>query len=445
MIPRPLGAGVILLLLGLQTASPFDPMRGSLARASAQSVYADDPADPWNELFFLLFTRSVPARVVAPDTRPFNAGDERLRLSDRRVTRIEAGDRAIDPLYPSWQWMNGTAFDFSGERRWRILEEPQLERLKTAIDAIHRTAASRTPLALALIQADLWAAYDMLSAASQPSGAGTGSFRPAIPRSREAAEALPRIASAMRALALTDAEIARLPATYIDAVQSSRLPPIFDERSGWMEIRWSPRRTHDQAAGDRRATRVFVKPRQRPADVPTFLNRFRDGQGEDFGELESVALVTEILLITTDGRVVRSPLTWEVQLRGAAARIGGADVAQFEVSRRRLLTSPASGGLVGVNATDPVYMPMAGNDFSFATPPSLDGEPVVAPLALRCAMCHTSRPGVGHIVTFSTSKRRGPSAPPVNRLSPAENLHAREVAARKMKTPEFRALLAQWR
>jgi hypothetical protein len=30
------------------------------------------------------------------------AGDRRLTLSPRTVTRIESGDRAADPLYPSW-------------------------------------------------------------------------------------------------------------------------------------------------------------------------------------------------------------------------------------------------------------------------------------------------------------------------------------------------------
>ena len=440
---RPIG-GALILLLGMPAQPAFDPMRGSLDRAVPQAVYSDDIADPWNELFFLLFTRSVPARVVAPDARPLSSGDERLALSDRRFTRIEAGDRAIDPLYPSWQWMNSTAFDFSGSRRWRVLEEPQLLRLGTAINTVQRTARSRPPLARALMQADLWAAYEMLAAAAQPSGAGTSSYRPAIPRSREASEMLPRLASAMRALALTGDEIAQLPASYPDAVASSRLPPVLVERSAWIEIRWFAHRMHERAANDRRATRVFVKPRQRPADMQAFLNQFRELHGGDGDQLESVALVTEILLITSDGRVVPSPLTWEVQLRGAAARIAGADVAQFELSRRRLLTSPKTGGLVTVGAADPVYLPMAGNDFSFATPPRLDGEPVVAPLATRCAVCHGSKPGVGHMMTFSKSKAGGP-APPVDRLSPAANLHAREVAARKMASAEFRALMQQWR
>src|SRR6188768_3777506 len=246
MMLRPIGAGVVLLL-GLQAAATFDPMRGSLQRAAPQPVYSEDAADPWNELFFLLFTRSVPARVIAPDALPFSAGDERLRLNDRRVTRIEGGDRAIDPLYPSWQWMNSTAFDFGGGRKWRVLEEPQLGRLMTAINGVQRTAATRTPLARALMQADLWAAYDMLAAASQPSSVpGIRGERPAIALAREAAEALPRLAAAMRALALTETEIAKLPDSYENAVQASRLPPVFDERSGWMEVRWFPTRMHDR-------------------------------------------------------------------------------------------------------------------------------------------------------------------------------------------------------
>ena len=88
---------------------------------------------------------------------------------------------------------------------------------------------------------------------------------------------------------------------------------------------------------------------------------------------------------------------------------------------------------------------MAGNDFSFATPPDLKGEPVVTPLTMRCGLCHGPARGVGHMVTFSMSKSPDRAAPPVDRLSPSAHLHTREVAARKMESPEFRALLAQWR
>ena len=74
---------------GQQAARGFDPLRGSLARSEPQSIYAPDPEDAWNQVFFLLFTRTIESRVMANGAPPFASGDDRLALSDRRVTRIE--------------------------------------------------------------------------------------------------------------------------------------------------------------------------------------------------------------------------------------------------------------------------------------------------------------------------------------------------------------------
>jgi hypothetical protein len=45
---------------------------------------------------------TLETRLVADGSELFMAGDRRLTLSPRTVTRIESGDRAADPLYPSW-------------------------------------------------------------------------------------------------------------------------------------------------------------------------------------------------------------------------------------------------------------------------------------------------------------------------------------------------------
>jgi hypothetical protein len=360
------------------------------------------------------------------------AGDERLKLTNERIARIESGDRAIDPLYPSWLWMGSTHFDFARDSTWRILREPRYSRLVATLDSVRRTASSRPPMARALMQVDLWSAYDMLHTASAPRR-GPPPFD-AAEREQRARALLPLIATTLHALALSDKEIAALPDTYSAAAKRLGLPDLLASRSDWMEIRWMPRRSHDVAAGHRRATRVFLRPAKRPSDERAFLNRLREGHGDSGGALDSVALLIQLLLIRNDGMVVPSPITYEAQFRGGAAL----SIPQYELSRRLLISSPSTGGLVGLEANAPAYLPMAGNDFSFATPPQLDGDAVLAPLATRCAGCH----GVGHLMTFSMSGRPDSS---VDRLPTRQNVHAGDVAKRKIELEDFKALVQHWR
>jgi hypothetical protein len=434
---RPLTTAIVLLLV--QPPGNFDPLQGSLARNEPQAIYATDPGDAWNQVFFLLFTRTIASRVRATDSPFVGAGDERLKLTDERVVRIESGDRAIDPLYPSWLWMGSTHFDFERDHTWRVFREPRYSRIVTALESVRRTASSRPPIARALMQADLWSAYDMLHTTLTPRRGPQAAD--AAEREQRARTLLPLIATTLRALALSAPEIAALPDTYSAAAKRLGLPDLLGNRSDWMEIRWTPRRSHDVAAGHRRAARVFVRPAKRPSDERAFLNRFREGQGDNLGSLQSVALLIQLLLIRNDGTVVPSPITYEAQFRGSAARIKGAEVPQYELSRRLLLSSPSTGGLVGLEAHAPAYLPMAGNDLSFATPPRLDGDPVLAPLATRCAGCHGPGPGVGHVITFSTSGRSGSS---VERLPTAANIHPGDVAKRKMESEDFKALVQHW-
>ena len=432
------------MLLLLQPTGGFDPLHGSLARDEPQPIYAASPDDAWNEVFFLLFTRAIPSRVMATNGSPFvAAGDERLKLTDERIVRIESGDRAIDPLYPSWLWMGSTAFDFERDSTFRILREPRYSRLVAALEGVRRTASSRPPVARALMQADLWSAYDMLHTILSPRPGRRAAD--AGERELRARTLLPLVATTMRTLALSAKEIAALPDTYLTAAKKLGLPDLLGTRSEWMEIRWLPQRSHDFAAGHRRATRVFFRPAKRPTNERTFLNQFRAGQGDSLGALDSVALLIQLLLVRSDGTVVPSPITYEAQFRGAAARTGGAEIPQYELSRRLLLASPSTGGLVGLEANTPAYLPIAGNDFSFATAPQLDGDPVLAPLSRRCAMCHGAGPGVGTLMTFSVHKKRDRPMPHVDRLVSARNLHAGDVAKRKMALEDFKALRQHWR
>ena len=430
-------------MLLLEPPGRFDPLRGSLSRSEPQAIYSTDPREVWNQLFFLLFTRAIPSRVMAPGSPFMAAGDDRLTLTDERIVRIESGDRAIDPLYPSWLWMGSTVFDFERGNTFRALREPQYSQLAAALENVRLTARSRPPVARALMQADLWSAYDMLhSTVARRRGPSVGET---AEREQRVRRLLPLIARTMRALSLSDKEIATLPDTYSAAAKKLGLPDLLGNQRDWMEIRWGRQRNHDAAAGHRRAARVFIRPSKFPKDEGAFLNQFRTGHGDNLGALDSVALLIQLLLVRSDGAVVPSPIAYEVQFRGNAARVTGAEIPQYELSRRLLLSSPTTGGLVGLEATAPAYLPMAGNDLSFATPARLDGDPVLAPLSTRCVMCHGAGPGVGTLMTFAAVMAHERPMPPVERLVSVQNVHAGAVAKRKMAQEDFKALRQHWR
>jgi len=431
-----LGLAFVAAASGPQAPPSFDPLRDSLARDEAQAIYAQDVTDSWNQIFYLLFTRQIRSRLLVEDAVPVEMAHERLALSERRVTRIESGDRAIDPLYPSWTWMGSSAFDMSPDSRWRILLEPRYPQFVKALETVTATAAERSPLARALMQADLWSVYDMLRTVPPMRPGSRGSTPDAVLRTQRIDELMPLLVRAIRALALTRAEIEALPDNYAAGARAGELPALFSPESGWMEVRSFHERMHESAAMNRRVTRVFVKPAARLQSEAAFLEGLSQGQGQS-DSVGAAALVIQVLLIAADGAVVPSPLTYEVQIRTAASdpdpSLAGRQILQHELSRRRLVSAPRQSGLVLLDELAPVYLPIAGNDFSFATPPRMDGDPVVVPLRRRCVVCHGE--GLGKLSTFAKTERVR-----VERLPASEPSHAGDVAARKRTREDFRSL-----
>jgi hypothetical protein len=283
------------------------------------------------------------------------------------------------------------------------------------------------------MQSDLWAAYDVVHA-----GAAAFDARPRpddVARRERAATLLQRLRGSMRALALSRAQIAALPDTLRDAARRGVVPDMLDARTGWSEIRWFPERMHERAVQDRRAARVFLKPKA-GQDMASLLPRLRTSAGGDLDAIDAAALVIQLLLIADDGSVVPSPLTYDVQLRESNAAKERLRFVQFELSRRALLGSPREGGLVRFDEQEPSYLAVAGNDLSFATRPRMDADAVVAPLALRCTMCHGANGR--HLMTFSMTFVDG--LPPLERLNASEGVHAREVAERKTSREDYRSL-----
>jgi len=413
-----------------------DYRTGSLAKQEVQAIYAADPGDSWNRIFYYLFTRTVEFRLTTDfqEDGPFSPiavmGNDSLAVTTRTFQRIEAGDRPVDPLYPSFLTAKGAEF---------VLVDPQFSALKAAVLEACAETAARPPLHRALMQSDVWAAYDILRRVQ----GNRGQF------GSRARELLSLLGQFIIKLALSSKEIASLPHNYQSAQRHSDLPDLFGDRMGWMEVEWLFFREHDVSADDRRAVRVFLKPIVPPqkflADVDGRITHHQDplpGQSDD---LDGAALVTQGLLIDGSGHAVSSPLTYEVQLRAfvknAQGKTKSTTIVQYELNRKALLAGPASGGLVRVRADESAYLPSSGNDYTFASPTlgqNTVGPPVLGSLRRRCESCHGSDASI--IFTFLMHVDPN-TVPPVRRLRPGENEHADQVAQEKMKRADFKSLL----
>jgi len=431
-----LAALTAVSLVCLAQTAP-DYRAGALGKQEPQPIYASDPQDAWNRIFYLLFTRTVELRLAddfaqgGPLVHVRAMGNDSLPVTSRTFERIEAGDRAIDPLYPSFLTDKGPRFLVAG---------PRLAEFKDALDGALAEPAPRSPLHRALMQADVWAAHDILAMTARDNSS----------LGRRARELLPILGQFIRKLAPTPKEIAALPRNYSAAQASEGLPPVFDESSGWIEVEWIPHRLHDFSAGYRRAARVFLKPSEDPrkflAEVNERLRKREDPLPDAPKGLDAVALVTEDLLVDAGGHVVPSPLTNEVQLRtfvkDAQGELKETKIAQYELSRKLFLADPSGGGLRRVQPQEPAYLPAAGNDYNFASPALGDETsvlPILGTLRRRCQSCHGE--GASSVFTFLMIVDPRKPPPLIRQLRPAEDAHASFVATEKMKRPDFKSLL----
>ena len=400
------------------------PVRSVFESNAAASVYAAEPNDSWNRIFRLLFTRTIKTDMTSdfPEAGPFVSAEAMavpgLRISTRRFERIEIGDCAIEPLYPSFSAVGISQAGY-------VLTEPRYSELKLALSEALEERTGRAPIARALMQSDVWAAYDILFVTHGEGG-----------NSKQVLLSL--LAQFVRKLALSEQELKSLPNNYSSAIESHNLPDLFSRDSGWIEIQLLPHRFHDEAADYRRSARVFVKPRQMPLDKAAFVESLKHNQHVD--QLEAVALVVQNLLIDTAGKVVPSPVTSDVQIRRFANdETGRAEAKKYELSRRLLLTDPGSGGFVKSDEKAPAYLASAGNDLGFATPMLGTHIPLLAALRTRCAQCHS--PSLSHQMTFSIHDF--PPVPPVTILDSTQNERALYVAKLKEQRSDYKSLLLQ--
>jgi hypothetical protein len=288
------------------------------------------------------------------------------------------------------------------------------------------------------MQSDIWAAYEVVGMSRLTEG----------PMGDHARALMPLLDQFIAKLALSTEEIATLPHNYVTAQSSLHLPHVFGEDSGWIEIEWFPGRSHDFMGGERHAARVFLKPLPKAQIFLDEVNhRILKREAPLPGgirSLDAAALLTQVLLIDRNGRVVPSPLISDVQLRTTTRDAGGnfksSTVEEFELSRRALREDPPSGGFIHRAADEPAYLASSGNDFTFAPPMITQKErtpPILGTLRHRCDSCHGDEPSV---FTFGMIQIPGRPSPALRRLSPNEDQRAFYVAGKKMERKDFKSL-----
>jgi hypothetical protein len=405
---------------------------GSLANDLPQAVYSADAADSWNVIFHALFARTLQVRLssdfadAAPFERTIRTGPADFLLSTRTFERVERSDRAIEPFDA---FLGHAGF----HRPSPLFGEPRFTRFMDALNEALRESRVRSPLARALMQADLWAAYDHVYLAQAQNK---------VARERKE-KLLDLLARMIKKLALTRPEIAALPDNFAAARFGFAL---FAPEGGWIEVEHHPRRAHERNTDYRRVARVFLKPRGRVTDRRTWLTIMRDGNGSPRG-LEAAALVTQLLLIDTEATIVPTSLTYEVQTRSFTYRDNElstkVDVAEAELSRKRLLLEARDGGLRRMGTRTPALLPRAGNDYGMPFPtddPPGPGPPVLVPLPFRCDACHGESPGT----VFTLQKGINREAPPIRPLDTRKNEHAQSVIERKINREDFKLLIDRW-
>jgi hypothetical protein len=438
-------AGIVVLLLSVSLKlhttekSPDAGPSTHLAEAP-EAIYSDNPNECWNRIFYYLFSRRVNARLSAefPEGAPFRESDGFLgslqqQVSTRTFERKETGDRAIDPLYPSF---------FSDEGARVVLSDPTYAEFRKALEEALQENTQRSAMARAIMQIDLWSAYDILFHEYRYyKQNGENELL------EHRLEVLGLLGHLIRKIALTPEEIRSLPDNYSAARKTFALPDLFRGSSGWVEVRWFPQRLHDQSAGFRRVSRVFLKPARPPQGMQKYLNDFRRKEGNSAEALDGVALVTQPLVIDAQGRMTPTRVNTDVQFRLFEKTAQGAfqrtRVGIYEVSRKRLVAQPESGGLVEEADSEPAYLPSSGNDYSFASPQRNDkgpSTPLVVSQRTRCAYCHGSR-DLTNVMTFSKKVFPQDSpGPEVRELNPLGHESADFVISQKSRGAGWQTL-----
>jgi hypothetical protein len=440
-----------LALFAALAAFVFAPPRG---RALVSAARAESPA------------RVLPAGEAAGpyDSRPGHLWDRLYRHFYVRTTPRGAafGYDSLDPLL--WPETKHLRSGLSYKQAVSLLDEFLNERGERLVtDTLKR----------AMLQRDLWAIFDWLAAGPQSTDLRL--------------ELQPRLALAIRRLALSREQIAALPDNYARAVatrafspeynanrrETAFLPPdLFEPKGTWVclgnDKGTSVASMHTQFFGGRSTFLVMLRLPGGRAATLAYLKTLREfpqpwltEDGDvmanpnlpQFPPGTQLALVRRLMLVDEGGELTPSPLTESVQLRVYRTASGGAeastrrwreaqDVYKFALRREKLFAGEA-GGLAplapdlkefALFLSQGVDWFEAGGD---AAPESFQEVTLES-----CATCHAAA-GVHSMMSFSLPRFNGAVSPP--RLGEALPAHETGFAANwKLRQYEWGLLQGLW-
>ena len=381
--------------IGFLTAQ--GPARPADEPGPSGAIYHADPKHLWNRLHEALFVR------VGPDGRTY-------------------GRDRIEPLL--WPESKHLLVGGSHDRAIALLNEFADKQGEKLID---------DPLKRAALQRDLWLVFNWLARNKDSIDKGSSRERLGVP-----------VSQAIRRLALTPDQIAKLPDNYADAVKSGRfakgydskqrdkpyLPPdLFSADGPWVCVGRKDRPVAQQHVAEtfpftNSAFLVFLK---MPQGRDAALKLLKENRALPAGA--EVVLMRRALLIASTREVSPTNLTESIQVRVYGE--SGQHFEEFRLSRRHLFAGE-QGGLVAVGESE--------RDFKtgFASHPHDQfEEPLVSqPLDVRrrdikneCRGCHAPDrfPGL-------RSHESGP-------LTAASTADATESAVKwKRERPDWKAL-----
>lgn len=356
------------------------------------------------------------------DPNPTHLWNRLYRSLYQRLT-LDGKDYGYDELDPLL-WSQTTF----------LLKSPACQEATALLDeflSTHGENLIKDPTKRAMLQRDLWAIFDWTTQVSQAS---------ILSRDKEDLQL--RLVKVMKRLALSPAEIKRLPNTFDQATGSGSfapaynpnhpeqpfLPPdLFDPKGPWLQLAGRGGETiargHTDAFSGRSVFMIFIRlPGGRDATVAyaSKLSEFRnpwlrDPQGPgglrpnpglpQFPAGTELALVRMILLIDDQGNLQTTNLVEDVQIRihrivpssidnSRNAARAAMDVGEFKLSRTKLFAGE-SGGLRALGNEDTEFPIFAshGIDLFEGSFAGIQFERMLRVSRQFCAACH-SRSGV---------------------------------------------------
>ena len=389
-------------------------------------LYDPDPLHLWNRLYCLFYVR------IEPDGKRY-------------------GPDELDFLH----WMDTR----------HLIDSPSYDQAVSLLDEFLTTHGERLiadPVRRAVLQRDLWAAFDWLDLGIR---SGSENGQPYDLERRQQLQS--RIANVMHRIALSRRQIADLPDNYAGAVRSGVFVPklgaggspppflptnLFQPNSPWLILggHKSPLANFhiNTAIGGRSVWLILMRVPEARRNTAAFVASLAaPGSLDHPPELiagTEVALVRRMLLVDDQGMVEPSPLTESIQMRHYATPATESQVfVEIKLDRKRLFDGLA-GGLLGVGPSGETFIylnPGAEDPFESASiwPNGFHGAVVLD----ECHNCHFS-PGTRSIQSFSHDVFPDFSSPLPARIVSTVSAESALMASWKMRQPEWESLRSRW-